>query len=113
MDNRVCKKYFTSNSIFDYTNNGLGDCPKEQRGSHTKMVQSRIINDNLFYFEKMCQSKFVLCPVGDAMWSFKFYEILMCNTIPIVESWHHTYRTREESSLDYKYVLLNYIETKY
>jgi hypothetical protein len=55
----------------------------------------------------MCQSKYVLCPGGDAPWSFRFYEILMCKSIPIVETWHHTYRTKEEAELDYKYVLFN------
>jgi hypothetical protein len=53
----------------------------------------------------MCQSKYVLCPAGDAPWSFRFYEILMCKSIPVVESWHHTYRTKEEAKIKYKYVL--------
>ena len=53
----------------------------------------------------MRQSKFTLCPRGDAPWSFRFYEILMCETIPIVNSIHDTYRTFEESLLDYKYLL--------
>jgi hypothetical protein len=58
----------------------------------------------------MCQCKFVLCPAGDAPWSFRFYEVLMCKSIPIVESWHHTYRTREEADFNYKYVLYQDIE---
>jgi len=53
----------------------------------------------------MCKSKFVLCPYGDALWSFRFYEVLICKSIPIVKSWHHTYRTIEESELNYKYIL--------
>lgn len=59
---------------------------------------------------KKCVSKFVLCPGGDAPWSFRFYEVLMCKSIPIVESWHHTYRTKEESKINYKYLLLENIE---
>jgi len=55
----------------------------------------------------MCQSKFILCPGGDAPWSFRFYETLMCQSIPIVESWHHTYRTPEESIIKYEYILIN------
>lgn len=47
----------------------------------------------------MCQSKFVLCPADDAPWSFRFYEVLMCKSILIVESWHHTYRTKEEANI--------------
>ena len=55
------------------------------------------LEDNLYYFETMCKSKYCLCPAGDAPWSFRFYEVLMCKSIPIVASWHHTYRTKEES----------------
>ncbi len=29
----------------------------------------------------------------------------MCKSVPIVSSWHHTYSTREESDIPYKYVL--------
>ena len=53
----------------------------------------------------MSQSKFVLCPAGDSPWSFRFYEVLMCGSIPIVESRHHTYRTISEYKFDYKYIL--------
>ena len=114
------KKYFTCNSIFistdndpgwkslgifDYSNTTLGFCPKYQPDNQSKKVQYRVVKENIPYFEKMCQSKFVLCPAGDAPWSFRFYEVLMCKSIPIVESWHHTYRTKEEASIKYKYVL--------
>ena len=99
------KKKFTNNSIFintddnpkwellgsfDYSKLNLGFCPKLQPDSQSKKSQYRIVKDNIEYFEKMCQSKFVLCPGGDAPWSFRFYEVLMCKSIPIVESWHHT-----------------------
>jgi len=114
------KKNFTNNSIFintsnnsnwellgsfDYSNMKLGFCPKIQLDNQSKKVQYRIVKDNIDYFEKMCQSKFVLCPGGDAPWSFRFYEVLMCKSIPIVESWHHTYRTKEEAKLKYKYII--------
>jgi hypothetical protein len=114
------KKNFTNNSIFintdnnpnwellgsfDYSNVKLGFCPKNQLDNQSKKVQYRIVKDNIYYFEKMCQSKFVLCPGGDAPWSFRFYEVLMCKSIPIVESWHHTYRTKEEAKLKYKYII--------
>jgi len=119
------KNNFTSNSIFintdynsdwellgdfDYSNKNLGFCPKNENDSQSRKVQFRIVNENVFYFEKMCQSKFVLCPAGDSSWSFRFYEILMCKSIPLVESWHHTYRTKEESEINYKYVLYQNIE---
>ena len=62
------------------------------------------------YFENICKSKYCLCPAGDTTWSFRFYETLMCKSIPVVESWHHTYRTREEANINYKYVLYKNIE---
>jgi len=119
------KKNFTNNSIFintddnpewlpigsfDYSNMKIGFCPKSQHDNQSKHVQYRIVKDNIDYFRKMCQSKFVLCPAGDAPWSFRFYEVLMCKSIPIVESWHHTYRTKEEAKLNYKYILYQDIE---
>lgn len=114
------KKYFTCNSIFvntdndinwtslgtfDYSQKNLGFCPKQMYDSQSKKVQYRVIEENIYYFEKMCQSKFVLCPAGDAAWSFRFYEVIMCKSVPIVESWHHTNRTVEEANINYKYLL--------
>ena len=119
------KNNFTNNSIFintddnpewellgpfDYSKLKLGFCPKQQADRDSKIVQYRLVKENIEYFEKMCQSKYCLCPAGDAPWSFRFYEILMCKSIPIVESWHHTYRTREEANISYKYVLYQNIE---
>ena len=119
------KKYFTDNSIFintdnnpnwellgsfDYSNKIVGYCPKKMPDNQSKQVQYRIVKENLGYFETMCKSKYCLCPAGDAPWSFRFYETLMCKSIPIVESWHHTYRTKQEASIKYKYVLYQDIE---
>jgi hypothetical protein len=120
---QFAEKYFTKNSYFvntdmnwtslgdfDYSNKVKGFCPKKANDNQSKKVQYRVVNENINYFEKMCQSKFVLCPAGDAPWSFRFYETLMCKSIPLVESWHHTYRTKEESNIKYKYVLYENIE---
>jgi len=119
------KKYFTLNSIFintdhdpdwkllgefDQSHKILGFCPKQCQDSQSKKTQYRIVKENMDYFERMCQSRFVLCPAGDAPWSFRFYEVLMCKSIPIVASWHHTYRTREEANIKYRYVLYQNIE---
>lgn len=118
------KKYFTSKSIFINTDNdtnwqllGDFDLTKENKGYNPKLcidnqsryAQYRHIHENIFYFQSMKQSKFVLCPAGDAPWSFRFYEVLMCKSLPIVESWHHTYRTIEEAELDYQYLLADNI----
>jgi len=119
------KKNFTKDSIFintdnspnwellgpfDYSKLKLGFCPRLQEDIPSKRIHYRIVKDNIEYFEKMCQSKFVLCPGGDAPWSFRFYEVLMCKSLPIVSSWHHTYRTKEESELNYRYILYQDIE---
>ena len=117
------KKYFTVNSIFintdnppvllgsfDYSNKNLGYCPKKMPDNQSKNTQYRVVADNIEYFEKMCKSKYCLCPAGDSSWSFRFYEVLMCKSIPVVESWHHTYRTKEEANINYKYILYQNIE---
>lgn len=114
------KKYFTENSVFtntdndenwvslgtfDLTKENKGYCPKIQCHNYSYDVQYRKVLENLFYFQTMRQSKFCLCPIGDAIWSFRFYEVLMCGSIPIVESIHHTYRTVQEYKLKYSYYL--------
>jgi hypothetical protein len=119
------KKYFTHNSIFintdnnpkwvslgsfDHSNENLGFCPKNAPQNQSRNVQYRHIKDNITYFETMCKSKYCLCPAGDGTWSFRFYEILMCKSIPVVESWHHTYRTAQESQINYKYILYQNID---
>jgi len=119
------KKYFTCNSIFintdknpdwkslgtfDYSTTNLGFCPKNMPDNNSKKIQYRVVKENIDYFEKMCQSKYVLCPAGDSSWSFRFYEVLMCKSIPIVETWHHTYRTAAEAEINYSYILSNNVE---
>jgi hypothetical protein len=119
------KKYFTNKSIFINTDNdknwvllgdfdlshkNMGFCPKKQSNNISRKVQYRIVSENIYYFETMCQSKFILCPAGDTSWSFRFYECLLCESMPIVLTWHHTYRTAQESTVKYKYILVDNIE---
>ena len=92
---------------FDYSTKKFGFCPKHNTDNQSRRIQYRIVQENLPYFQTMCQSKYVLCPAGDAPWSFRFYETLMCKSIPMVKSWHHTYRTVEEAAIKYKYILPN------
>jgi hypothetical protein len=35
----------------------------------------------------------------------RFYEAIMCRSIPIVEKAEHSYRSEKESKIDYKYYL--------
>ena len=37
------------------------------------------------YYEILAQSQFVLCPSGDCVWSYRFFEAILCGAIPIVE----------------------------
>lgn len=37
------------------------------------------------YFKSMCSSKFTLTPTGDCPWSYRFFEAIMCYSIPILE----------------------------
>jgi hypothetical protein len=104
--------YSVSLGPFDYTNIILGFCPKSHPNNQSRESQYRVVSENLNYFGKMCQSKYILCPIGDAEWSFRFYETLMCKSLPIVECDHHTYRTIQEYEIKYKYLLYNNINTE-
>jgi hypothetical protein len=38
------------------------------------------------YFRMLARSRFVLCPAGDFVWTYRFFESIMCGAIPIVEA---------------------------
>ena len=126
---KFSKEYFTKNSIyintdininnfknykilgeFDYSSKLFGFNPKNHPNNQSREAQFRKIKENKYYFETMCQSKYILCPAGDSAWSFRFYETLMCNSVPIVKDYHDTYRSKEESKIPYKYILESDIE---
>jgi hypothetical protein len=92
------KSKLSSFGSFDYTHRRVGFVPKE------RPVHLRNYFDKNYY-QRMCESKFTLCPSGDSFWSMRFYEALMCKSIPIVFSKDETFRSEEESLLDYKYYL--------
>lgn len=37
------------------------------------------------YFRILADSQFVLCPSGDCIWSYRFFESILCGAIPIAE----------------------------
>ena len=37
------------------------------------------------YYKILCKSKFTLTPVGDCNWSYRFFEAILCLSIPILE----------------------------
>lgn len=43
------------------------------------------------YYKYLSSSKFVLCPNGDFVWSYRFFEAILCGAIPIIEEFAHPY----------------------
>lgn len=37
------------------------------------------------YYQTLLNSKFVLCPNGDYIWSYRFFESILCGAIPVIE----------------------------
>jgi hypothetical protein len=89
---------YVSKGTFDYTNKVVGFVPR---------YTSRSICDQFdeHYFTTMKKSQFCLCPAGDAPWSQRFLEAIMCKCIPIVKESYETWRSAAEKGLDYKYYL--------
>ena len=51
------------------------------------------------YYNFLLKSKFVLCPSGDYVWSYRFFESILCGAIPVIEEFCSVYE-------GYKYVTL-------
>ncbi len=43
------------------------------------------------YYEFILKSEFVLCPSGDYIWTYRFFEAIMCGAIPVVEETCQSY----------------------
>ncbi|WP_029037664.1 exostosin domain-containing protein [Salinimicrobium xinjiangense] len=37
------------------------------------------------YYQNLANSKFVLCPCGNSVWTYRFFEAILCGAIPVVE----------------------------
>jgi hypothetical protein len=49
-------------------------------------LRGRSAENKLFdsaYFEEMAQSKYVYCPSGDFLWTYRFYEAIICGSFPL------------------------------
>jgi hypothetical protein len=44
------------------------------------------------YYQALSNSKFVLCPSGDYVWTYRFFESILCGAIPIVEETCEAYK---------------------
>lgn len=69
------------------------------------------------YFNQMSNAKFVLCPDGDFVWTYRFLEAILCGAIPIVENeteifeGFHYYRMHDQTNryvYEFENVLDNY-----
>lgn len=92
------KEKLSSLGQFDYSHIKSGFVPKK-----VSLATRDYFDEE--YYKILCQSKFSLCPAGDIYWSMRFFESLMCKTIPIVRTKDETFRSKEESLLDYRYYL--------
>ena len=43
------------------------------------------------YFEFLSNSEFVLCPSGNYIWSYRFFESILCGAIPVIEEYCEAY----------------------
>ncbi len=104
-DNKT-KKNYDSKGVYDYTLIKPGFVPKQNFGRKLNYFDEN-------YFKKMCNSKFCLCPAGDVHWSYRFFESLICKTIPIVDKECETYINLCEKEFGYKYYLTSSPEFVY
>lgn len=58
------------------------------------------------YYQMMSRAKFVLCPNGDFVWTYRFFEAILCGAIPIIQDYCElyegfTYYTMDSPSFEY------------
>ena len=85
---------------YDRTKSHIGFVPREE-----PMAERGYLDKN--YYQVMSESLFTLCPAGDDPWSMRFYEALVCRSIPIVNSFSEAARTPKEAQLGYKFLTTN------
>ena len=111
----VINKYFSKDSYLQFTDNetkknytpkGNFDYTLSKKGLFPRYLSDVEVNQfDTNYYSVMTDSKFCLCPRGDMPWSMRFYEALMCKSIPILAKRSERYRTMKESKIDYKFYL--------
>ncbi|WP_417608086.1 exostosin domain-containing protein [Owenweeksia hongkongensis] len=79
---KVRKKIFLMLDKDDSTYKKVGDLViwSSTRG---RKYPEKAWDDN--YFRFMANSQFVLCPSGNSIWSYRFFEAILCGAIPIIE----------------------------
>jgi hypothetical protein len=56
-------------------------CWASESGSHFPM---KAWHDE--YYEQMARAQFVLCPDGDFVWTYRFFEAILCGAVPVIEN---------------------------
>jgi hypothetical protein len=99
----------------DYISRGSFDHTNESKCFTPRKIKNNIkaVEIDKVYFRTLKSSKFCLCPAGDAQWSMRFYEALLCKSIPIVHYKWESWKTEQEYKLDYKYYLTTETEFIY
>ena len=97
------QQYYQPLGIYDYTLEDLGKrfVPRD----HSLVSEKGFFDDT--YFQVMCQSRFTLCPAGDAPWSMRFFESIMCKSIPVLEKPRHSGRNLFERAIGYRFYTLS------
>ena len=78
--------------------------------------RSKKYNLDIDYYTNMSKSKFTLCPVGDCPWSYRFFEAIMCKSIPIIGDTENDilscgyffYRKSDKHIYDEEKIIFNY-----
>jgi len=96
------QSFFTDNDYFRITdrksNRGAYDKTNTDPGGfRPKGCGGTCVKYDQTYWAAMCQSKFIVCPGGDAPWSFRFYESFFTHAIPVINSLETDWRTRQST----------------
>jgi|688.fasta_scaffold635732_1 hypothetical protein len=55
-----------------------------EHSTYGRNIKLKYQIDNDYYYN-MSRSKFVLCPIGDCNWSYRFFEAIICGAIPVLK----------------------------
>lgn len=88
--NKTSKIYFRGK----ITNQRKGSIERLKKQTNVDIVIKTSIDGRKFpvktfdieYFNEMKNFKFIFCPDGDFIWTYRFFETVMCGGIPIIEN---------------------------
>lgn len=108
------EKNFTDKCVFQITadpqkHKNLGAFDKTGENSDIFVPKETQPSDRAYFhpyfFQLMKSSQFTLCPAGDAPWSMRFTEAIMCGSIPVLEKAEHSGHNALERKIPYRYYL--------